>query len=73
MRIAHKPPKKQAGSRAGRFISAPSKKAAAPAKNGEYEIIAPTELRVADKMLLRIRRRGEALASNADKLLRRVS
>jgi len=78
MRTTHKPTKgtkgrKQAASVAGRALSPPKKAAAASANRREDEVIGPRQLEQADKMLVRIERRGEALSATADRLLRRVS
>jgi hypothetical protein len=48
-------------------------RAAVPAKRGEDEIIAPRQLKKADELLERIKRRGEVLSESADRLLRRVA
>lgn len=77
MPIARKPskrtPEKKPASPAGHALPSPKKAAADRAKQPEYAIIGPNQLRQADLMLRRIERRNEALSANADKLLRRVS
>jgi hypothetical protein len=72
MSTAHKPPKKQISSRTDRVIPR-LKKGAQVAKQGEYEVISPGQLKEAGRILGRIERKGEALSANADRLLKRVS
>jgi hypothetical protein len=62
--------KKSASARA---VRTPTKAAANLARRGGSEIIAPNQLRQVDIMLDRLERRNEALAANADKLLKRLS
>jgi hypothetical protein len=72
MPTKQKPPKKHAVSLANRTLSDTRQVAASP-EGRRDDIISPKQLKQVDKMLVHLKRRGEALSSTADRLLKRVS
>ena len=76
MKSAEKPPRgtptRKEASMAGRVMSNP-KKSGLDTRRRDRNGSETVQLRQADKLLTRIERKGEALSTTADRLLRRVS